>query len=349
MQKNSPSKSPRRGDLVKQNNMIKMKQTKTRHSTYRNRSSSPPSGELEGACSDFKTYLIKKEYSNSTINEIERNVLEFINYCKNSDIEKEQANFQTALAFIETLQKRGVKPQTVNIRLGSIKKYYEYLKQYGYIKTNPIDRVKQKGTPQTIITNALTNEQLQGIYSRYAEEKTDRDKRVKLIHQRNTVIAGLLIYQGLHAGELTAMQIGDIDVNTATVFVRAGKRSNERYIKLQPNQMLPIYKYLNEALPYFKKVSKGSSSHPSGELEGAFTGNLNNMIFYIINELKGLFPQIQNAGHIRASVILNWMKLYDKRQTQYLIGHRYISSTEKYQQQDLQSLTDMMKSFHPFG
>lgn len=298
---------------------------------------------------DFKTYLIKKEYSNSTIHQIERNVLEFVNYCKNSDIEKENVNFQTTLSFIETLQKRGVKPQTVNIRLSGIKKYYEYLKQYGYVKTNPIDRIKQKGTPQTIITNPLTNEQLQGIYIRYAQEKIYRDKRVELIHQRNIVIVGLLIYQGLHAGELTAMQLQDIDVNTATVFVRAGKRSNERYIKLQANQMLHIYKYLNEALPYFKKVNSGSGSPPLGELEGAFTGNLNNTIFYILGELKGYFPQIQNAGHIRASVILNWMKQHDKRQTQYLIGHRYISSTEKYQQQDLQSLTDMMKTFHPFG
>ena len=155
-----------------------------------------------------------------------------------------------------------------------------------------------------------------------------------MIHQRNTVIVGLLIYQGLHAGELTAMQLQDIDVNTATVFVRAGKRSNERYIKLQANQMLHIYKYISTL---------------KSEQKQLFVGNLNNVVFYIINELKGLFTQIQNAGHIRASVILNWIKLYDKRQTQYLIGHRYISSTEKYQQQDLQSLTDMMKSFHPFG
>ena len=294
---------------------------------------------------DFKTHLIKKEYSNNTIHQIERNTLEFINYCKNVDIEKEQVNFQTVLAFIETLQKRGVKPQTVNIKLGSIKKYYEYLKQYGYVKTNPIDRINQKGTPQTIITNALTNEQLQAIYSRYAQEKTYREKRVKLIHQRNTVIVGLLIYQGLHAGELTAMQLQDIDVNTATIFVRAGKRSNERHLKLQPNQMLPIYKYLNETLPQLQTNNSSLSTHHLP----LFTGNLNNVVSYIINELKGLFPQIQNAGHIRASVILNWMKLYDKRQTQYLIGHRYISSTEKYQQQDLQSLTDMMKSFHPFG
>ena len=294
---------------------------------------------------DFKTHLIKKEYSNNTIHEIERNVLEFINYCQTNEIEKEQANFQTVLAFIETLQKRGVKPQTVNIKLGSIKKYYEYLKQYGYVKTNPLDRIKQKGTVQTIITNALTNEQLQAIYSRYAREKTYREKKLEFIHQRNTVIVGLLIYQGLHAGELTNMQLQDIDVNTATVFIRAGKRSNERYLKLQANQMLHIYKYMNEALPQLETNNSSLSTKHSS----LFTGNLNNIIFYILGELKGYFTQIQNAGHIRASVILNWLKLYDKRQTQYLIGHRYISSTEKYQAQDLQSLTDMMKSFHPFG
>lgn len=298
---------------------------------------------------DFKSYLIKQEYSNSTINEIEHNVLEFINYCKNAEIEKEQVNFQTTLAFIDTLQKRGVKPQTVNIRLSSIKKYYEYLKQYGYVKTNPIDRIKQKGTPQTIITNPLTNEQLQAIYSRYAQEKTYREKNHELIHQRNIVIVGLLIYQGLHVGELTAMQLQDIDVNTATVFVRAGKRSNERYIKLQANQMLHIYKYLNEALPQLSKPLTNLKSENLHSVNHLFTGNLNNTIFYILGELKGLFTQIQNARHIRASVILNWMKQHDKRQTQYLIGHRYISSTEKYQGQDLQSLTDMMKSFHPFG
>jgi site-specific recombinase XerD len=294
---------------------------------------------------DFKTYLIKKEYSTSTINETVRNVLEFLNYCKHIELEKQNVTFQTVLSFIETLQKRGVKPQTVNIRLSSIKKKYDYLKQYGYVKTNPIDRIKQKGTPQTIITDALSKEQLTAIYTTYSQVKEYREKKLEFIHQRNIVIVGFLIYQGLHSGELRAMQLHDVDMNTGTLLIRAGKRSNERYIKLQANQMLHIYKYINEALPQLQTNNSSLSAHHLP----LFTGNLNNIIFYILNELKGNFTQIQNAGHIRASVILNWMKDYDKRQTQYLIGHRYISSTEKYQQQDIQSLTDMMKSFHPFG
>ena len=283
---------------------------------------------------DFKEHLLKKEYSNSTIDETIRNLNEFLTYCKILDIQEEQVNFQSVLAFIETLQKRKLKPQTINNKLSNIKKYYEYLKQYGYIKTNPIDRIKQKGVQQKIITDALTAEQLQGIYSSYAQEKNYREKKLELIHQRNTVIVGLLIYQGLHSGELTAMQVQDIDMNTATLFIRGTKRSNERYIKLQAGQMVHIYKYINTL---------------KSEQQELFKADLNNVVFYIISELKGLFTQLQNAGHIRASVILNWLKLYGKRQTQYLIGHRYISSTEKYQQQDLQTLSNLMKSFHPFG
>lgn len=298
---------------------------------------------------DFKTYLIKKEYSTSTINETVRNVLEFLNYCKSIELEKQNVTFQTVLSFIETLQKRGVKPQTVNIRLSSIKKKYDYLKQYGYVKTNPISRIKQKGILKTIITDALSKEQLTAIYTNYSQEKEYREKKLEFIHQRNIVIVGLLIYQGLHSGELRAMQLQDVDTNTGTVLIRATKRSNERIIKLQANQMLHIYKYINEALPYFFKPSTNLQSANLSSVNPLFIGNLNNIIFYILNELKGNFTQIQNAGHIRSSVILNWMKDYDKRHTQYLIGHRYISSTEKYQQHDMQSLTDMMKSFHPFG
>ena len=283
---------------------------------------------------DFKEHLLKKEYSNSTIDETIRNLNEFLTYCKILDIQEEQVNFQSVLAFIETLQKRKLKPQTINNKLSNIKKYYEYLKQYGYIKTNPIDRIKQKGVQQKIITNALSTEQLQGIYNSYAKEKNYREKKLAFIHQRNTVLLGLMIYQGLHSGELKTMHLQDIDMNTATLFIRGSKRSNERYIKLQAGQMVHIYKYL--------------STLPS-EQQQLFKANLNNVVFYIISELKGVFTQLQNAGHIRASVILNWLKLYGKRQTQYLIGHRYISSTEKYQQQDLQLLSDLMKSFHPFG
>jgi len=40
---------------------------------------------------------------------------------------------------------------------------------------------------------------------------------------------------------------------------------------------------------------------------------------------------------------------YNLRQVQYLAGHRYISSTEKYVQDDLENLHEIVNNFHPIS
>jgi len=69
----------------------------------------------------------------------------------------------------------------------------------------------------------------------------------------------------------------------------------------------------------------------------------------MVQELQGLNPLITNALHIRASVILNWLKLHPKREVQYRAGHKYISSTEKYAVQEMDGLQDALSKHHPFG
>ena len=46
-------------------------------------------------------------------------------------------------------------------------------------------------------------------------------------------------------------------------------------------------------------------------------------------------------------MIVNWLKIHNLRKTQVLAGHRYISSTERYKQDNLESLHEMINSFHP--
>jgi integrase/recombinase XerD len=48
-------------------------------------------------------------------------------------------------------------------------------------------------------------------------------------------------------------------------------------------------------------------------------------------------------------VIVKWLKLYNLRKVQYLAGHRYISSTESYQQSEMEGLTEEVNKFHPLG
>ena len=67
----------------------------------------------------------------------------------------------------------------------------------------------------------------------------------------------------------------------------------------------------------------------------------------IVKKLKKYNRKVENIQQIRASVITNWLSLYNLRKTQYLAGHRYISSTERYLQDDLENLHEIVNNYHP--
>ena len=58
---------------------------------------------------------------------------------------------------------------------------------------------------------------------------------------------------------------------------------------------------------------------------------------------------VLNAKQIRISVITEWLKMYNLREVQHLAGHRYISSTESYLQNDMEGLKEEVQQFHPLG
>jgi integrase/recombinase XerD len=47
------------------------------------------------------------------------------------------------------------------------------------------------------------------------------------------------------------------------------------------------------------------------------------------------------------SVITNWLKKHSLRETQYLAGHKYVSSTARYQTTNLDDLQQALKDHHP--
>ena len=58
-------------------------------------------------------------------------------------------------------------------------------------------------------------------------------------------------------------------------------------------------------------------------------------------------PEILNPKQIRASVITYWLKNYNLRQVQYFAGHKYVSSTERYQLNNLENLKNQLDKYHP--
>ena len=56
---------------------------------------------------------------------------------------------------------------------------------------------------------------------------------------------------------------------------------------------------------------------------------------------------IISAKQIRSSVITEWLRKNNLRQVQYMAGHKYVSSTERYQCNNLDDLQNELQQHHP--
>lgn len=220
--------------------------------------------------------------------------------------------------------------------IGNLKIYFNYLQEENYRVDNPILNLNIKGTPKTVLGNLLTADELEDLY--YSYETTNQSTSKK----RNKIIIGLLVYQGLQTMELQHLKEEHIELYKGKIHIPGTSRTNGRTMELKPWQLMEIMEYVQQIRPQIV---------PNTE-ENLFTSsygntNINNVIRKISEELKLINYSYQNANQIRSSVIVNWLKIHNLRKTQYLAGHRYISSTEKYQQDNLESLHDMINTFHP--
>ena len=67
----------------------------------------------------------------------------------------------------------------------------------------------------------------------------------------------------------------------------------------------------------------------------------------IQKHLRKQYDYYLNLEQLRQSRITIWVKQEGLRKAQYLAGHKYVSSTERYQQIDLEELQKEIEKHHP--
>jgi len=185
------------------------------------------------------------------------------------------------------------------------------------------------------------------LFSKYPDN-TQRDRR-------NKVILGLLVYQGLQKAELAKLEVNQIKLREGKIDVPGGINWNTRMMNLEAHQVMDLYDYVlktrNEIMEMRPK-RKNQDKQQTDRLfinEGGGYEHFSNMITQLMIKVRKINPLVKNAKQIRASVIVKWLKLYNLREVQYLAGHRYISSTEGYLQNDMEGLKEEVQQFHPLG
>jgi len=292
----------------------------------------------------YKDYLEKENYSKTTIESYCKAKSRFIEWTTKHHTTPEQIDYKTLLKYIKHLQRKGNTKKTINHKTGILKSYFNYLISEHYRSDNPAENITIKGIKRTINYNLLEADELEDLYYSFETENI-KDNYHKLTAKRNKIIVGLMVYQGLNTTELKHLELENLQLYKGKIYIKSEIRSNARTLELKPWQVIELLEYTKETREQIKRRKQIESNR----LFIPNNNRLSNTILSIIKTLKQTNNKVTNINQIRASVITNWLKQYNLRQVQYLAGHKYISSTERYLQDDLENLHDIVNNFHPIS
>lgn len=291
---------------------------------------------LEELTEEFLRYLlIDKGYSNNTIESYKRDLLNFLEYNKNKNIN--DITNKELKGYIKNLSNKNLNEKSIARNISCLKSFYKFLIIEKITIQNPAESLFIPKTKKSLPTT-LTEEEVFKLLD------------INLIDNfsyRNKAMLELMYGSGLRVSELINLKLQDVDLNQDIVRI-FGKGSKERII--------PLGEYATEALKeYINKYR--SSMLKKYNNDYLFLNNHGNQMtrqgfFKIIKGIakekninKSLSPH--TLRHSFASHLLKYGA--DLRTIQELLGHSDISTTQIYTHITNEQLKQNYKEFHPHG
>ncbi len=238
-------------------------------------------------------------------------------------------------SFLAYLHHRKLKKTSIARKLASIRSLFKYLYREGHVKTNPAKLVSSPKVPKSIPKFLPIDE----LFLLMDKPQGDTFKLT-----RDKAILELLYSSGLRVSELTALDMGDFDINEAIVNVE-GKGRKERIVPIGSKAIDAIRNYLPERIALKKKSPALFLNNRGGRLTQRSVRRILLHYSRMINLNGGLSPH--TLRHSFATHLLHGGA--DLRSIQELLGHSSLSTTQKYTHVDIRHLTEVYDKAHPMA
>lgn len=299
---------------------------------------------------ELTTYMLQGRFAKDTIRSYTNYVAYFLDFLEQQNLSPKDTTYNHIIEFIEYCRKDNRSNHNINRILVSVRHYYKYLSQLHNIN-NPAAGIYIHGVNRVMLDSLLEYKEIEEAYKNYKIY----DNRT----HRNKITIGLMLYQALTTEELHKLEADHINLQDGKIFIPGGKRTNSRMLKLQPQQILELHEYIKEVRPKIinevyhhrpgRKPGKIKSPDEIKQLLISINGseNIKSSLMHLMMALQKTNPNIRSGKQIRISVITHWLKTIDVRKVQYMAGHRYVGSTERYKQFNLKDLKEQLELHHP--
>lgn len=267
---------------------------------------------------NFRKYQEQKGYARNTIRSNENTVTSFKTWCESERIEFGKVGYNELLNFVQYCQRQGNKINTIRMKIKSIEHYFSFLER----ADNPAILIKLQGQTRQIPHNLLDEEELKAIY--------DLQHTKGLAGKRTKVLLSLVVFQGVAPIELERIELKDVDLLEAKIYIPSTRTTNSRTLDLKPVQLLLFQDYILNIRKDILKQFNRESDKLLVSMGVTQNEKLTNVITRTVIKLRQEYPKLKGVEQLRQSVISIWVQKHGLRKAQYMAGHKYVSSTERY-------------------
>jgi integrase/recombinase XerC len=242
----------------------------------------------------------------------------------------EAADPKVLRAYLADLHARGLARTSVARRLAALRSYFRFLLRRGHVSANPAREVRTPKLPKRLPTYLPVDESAALLRAPGGERPAD---------PRDLAILELLYASGIRVGELTALDVGDLDLVSQTVRV-LGKGRKERAVPIGGPAVAALRSYL---------ASRQQTAGPVfvNRRGGRLTARSVHRLVGAQARRAGLARRVtpHTLRHTFATHLLDAGA--DLRFIQELLGHARLGTTQKYTHVTTDRLMRVYDAAHP--
>jgi len=292
--------------------------------------------ETEKLIEAFLEHLVfEKGRSENTVKNYREDLEDFFSFLKGREGIKNPAEVThlEVRVFLGELLKKGLKKNSIARKLSTLRTFFKWLKREGLIKVNPA-RLLSSPKYQRQLPRFLTEEETFKLV-----ESPEKEDSLSL---RDRAILELLYSSGLRIGELVNLKTADVDLSRGIVRVM-GKGRKERIVPLGNVAKEALLKYLRVRELFGPKTDHLFLNRFGNPLSSRGFQKKIKQYALKANLLKPVTPHL--LRHTFATHLLD--RGADLRSIQELLGHRKLSTTQRYTHVTLSRLMEVYDATHP--
>ncbi|MCB0327000.1 MAG: tyrosine-type recombinase/integrase [Bdellovibrionales bacterium] len=297
-----------------------------------------------GILNQYRKYLSdSKAFSLHTVTNYMSDLCQFLRYAEIQESDFNRATCRSIdesmlLSFIYHLHKQGLDASSQSRKVSALKLFFTWAMQHGYGSGNPSHCLK---APK--LSKKLPEVPNQRQLAQFFEDSALSDFPYQ---DRDLTIFELLYGSGLRVSELTALNWSDVDPRIREIRVLDGKGGKDRWVPMGQVAAQALSLYRSKSYEQLKNQHSEDALFLNHRGRRLRTRGVHYILkMYMRIQTQGLDLSAHSFRHGFATHLLD--EGADLRSIQQMLGHRQLTSTEKYTKVSMSKLKQVYRNAHP--